>query len=123
MPASLLFQILSHDTREDYHFCVDGVEDSVVGEVETVCDVGGDPCWRAIRNVIPSSSQRYLGEENSVTEIFVSLKGFDRASPVVLVNLIEPCYASFPVFFPRLPMFTVCLSYLEHQVLLERSLP
>lgn len=45
MPPRLPLQILDHDTREHDYFGVDGVEDAVVGEVEAVSYVGGDPGW------------------------------------------------------------------------------
>lgn len=43
MPSRLQFQILDHDAGEDDHFGVNGVQDAVVGKVEAVGYVGGDP--------------------------------------------------------------------------------
>lgn len=37
MPACFSLQVLDHDAREDDEFGIDGVEDVVVGEVETLC--------------------------------------------------------------------------------------
>jgi hypothetical protein len=46
MPPGLPREILHHDAAEDDELRVDGVQDAVVGEVEAVGDLGGEPGYR-----------------------------------------------------------------------------
>ena len=49
MPARLSTQILNHDTGQHHHLRVNGVENRVIGEIETVGYVGGYPCCFRVR--------------------------------------------------------------------------
>lgn len=51
MPSSLPLQVLDHDAGEHDHFCVDGVEDAVIGEVEAIGYIGRDPGWMIYQQV------------------------------------------------------------------------
>ena len=46
MPTSLPLQVLDHDPGENHEFRINGVKNTVVGEIEAVRDFGGNPCFR-----------------------------------------------------------------------------
>lgn len=107
MPSGLPLQVLDHDAGENDHFRVDVIEDLAVGEVQAVGDIGGDPCLER-----PDDQQRpsFLKENRCLgyyTEIFMRGKRVDRASSVLLINLVKPCNTSCVVVWSRLPIFTV----------------
>ena len=103
MPPSLLLQILDHDAREHHHLRVNGVEDGVVREVETICDIGGYPCCHMSEVMVPIQTTKHhdgaIAISVMLTEVFVCFNQLDSTCTIVLVDLIKPCHAAFPIFF------------------------
>jgi len=77
MPPSHLGQILNHYARQDYQFCIHAIQDTVVGQVEAVCDLAGD------------EAEVLMGLEGCIDRVQIgAIKGLQPGGSTIVIEAI-----------------------------------